>query len=386
MGCAEWVGVMPRLFVPNFEFEHRLAAVPQTSSPRMRRIHAELASTWVAVAEDGDAILLPEPIDEQFWDSLASAGLPRVRGVLSPAEVPDHVWTPWGWSEDVRGEVRIAQSPAVPSLAAVRSVNSRRFSAQLEMDWHVGLPEAVAGELLADVQRGVLACHDLASGWVIKAEFGMSGRERLLGRGPLDTAQQRWVERRLAADGVVFVEPWVTPVAEAGLQFEIDQSGQIAFLGLAEMLATRQGGYAGSRFSTPAADAPWDAAMDVALRAVAVMAERGYFGPVGIDAMQYRLADGRLRYRPLQDINARWTMGRLALGWRRFWPHATRGLWWHGTAESFAAGTYWSDCGIADLIGWQVQRTSPETVGSQPAWLTSALLIAPHQPAAPARE
>ncbi|OYW15327.1 MAG: hypothetical protein B7Z55_15100, partial [Planctomycetales bacterium 12-60-4] len=51
----------------------------------------------------------------------------------------------------------------------------------------------------------------------------------------------------------------------------------------------------------------------------------GYFGPVGIDAMWYRDANGKLACRPLQDINARWTMGRLALGWRRRFHNASLG-------------------------------------------------------------
>ena len=43
-----------------------------------------------------------------------------------------------------------------------------------------------------------------------------------------------------------------------------------------------------------------------------VAAERlqdcGYFGPLGVDAMRYRLPDGSVHLRPLQDINARWAL------------------------------------------------------------------------------
>lgn len=377
---------MPRLFVANFEFEHRLAPGAVTLSTRLRRINAELACSWVAVAAEGDAILLPELIDDRFWETLAEAGLPHVRGVVTPDAAHDFTWTPWGWSPELRQGVPSTSLAAVPAIEVVRAMNSRRFSAELEAAWQIGLPAATAAMSLADVLRSVQDCGRVAAGWVIKAEFGMSGRERLLGRGPLDTAQERWVARRLTADGVVFVEPWVTPVAEAGLQFEIDRSEQITYVGLAEMLATRQGAYAGSCFTTPDAAPMWAVAREQATRAVAVMAERGYFGPVGIDAMLYRHADGSIGCRPLQDINARWTMGRLALGWRRIFPSATRGYWWHGSAENFAAETYWSDCGLSDTVGWQILRTSPEFVGSHPAWLTSALLVYVPQPAAPATE
>ena len=46
----------------------------------------------------------------------------------------------------------------------------------------------------------------------------------------------------------------------------------------------------------------------------------GDFSPLGLDAMRHRVPGGAVRTRCLQDINARWTMGRLALGLRRF-PH-----------------------------------------------------------------
>ncbi|MCA9082192.1 MAG: hypothetical protein KDA58_16640, partial [Planctomycetaceae bacterium] len=68
----------------------------------------------------------------------------------------------------------------------------------------------------------------------------------------------------------------------------------------------------------------------------------------GIDAMRYRDRSGDLRIRPLQDINARYTMGRIALNWaHRF---GQPGRWVHMEAQP-------SPQGIA---------TTPAHVGGQP--------------------
>lgn len=41
--------------------------------------------------------------------------------------------------------------------------------------------------------------------------------------------------------------------------------------------------------------------------------EKGYRGPVGVDAFVFKGADGRCRFKPVVEINPRYTMGRLAL-------------------------------------------------------------------------
>ena len=62
-------------------------------------------------------------------------------------------------------------------------------------------------------------------------------------------------------------------------------------------------------------------------RAAHSVQQLGYFGPLGIDAMLYETPDGQRRWRPLQDINARWTMGRVALGWKRIVPASQHATW-----------------------------------------------------------
>ena len=99
--------------------------------------------------------------------------------------------------------------------------------------------------------------------------------------------------------------------------------------------------------------------------AVRDLTQRGYFGPVGIDAMRYFDADLKIsRTRPLQDINARWTMGRLAAGWFERLGVDRPMTWWHGPRPVLDAAT----------VSFEPIATSPEDIDGTPVshrtWLS----------------
>jgi len=161
----------------------------------------------------------------------------------------------------------------------------------------------------------------------------MSGREAMRSRGAtLEENLRNWAEKRLATSGPIVFEPIVERVAEAGIQIEIPQTGSPTLVGITPLLVDASGVYRGSRFGCPPEEiACWKPAVDVALGTANELQRTGYFGPLGIDAMQYRNSDGEVRLRPLQDLNARYTMGRLALGLCRVLSGRAR---WGGAGES----------------------------------------------------
>ena len=330
---------MPRFFLGNFEFEHRLAKPKGQLAAKLDRINAELATSWLTIADDGDYLWTPQPIAARFFEDAAVDQLPRVIPVVSLDAVPRGIeCQPWGWTDDVRrlcdkhGWVRND-----PPDAAVRAVNSRRLSSALEQEWLVGPEFAGEATSIEQIER-FRSFHDPDTRWVIKAEFGMSGRERLIGSGSPTEADRNWIAKRLAADGVVFFEPWVERLSEVGIQIDVPLHGEPQLIGITPMFVNAHGQYSGSEFrSAQAVDTVFnpafndgDSAVEVALRAARRIQDQGYFGPLGIDCMRYRGADGLIRLRPLQDINARWTMGRLSLGLRRLLKSGEFGFWWHG--------------------------------------------------------
>ncbi|MEK6259658.1 MAG: hypothetical protein AABP62_13655 [Planctomycetota bacterium] len=353
---------MPRLFLGNFDFEHRLADPIRQLPAKLERINAELATSWLAIAEDGDYLWTPQPIEAAFFEQAVRDGLPCVIPVVSFDDVPRGVeCIPWGWTDDVR---RLCDKHVWvrndPPHEAVRAANSRRFSAALEREWLCGLDFAGEATSLQEIDR-LIAFHDPESRWVVKAEFGMSGRERILGCGPPTEVNRNWIAKRLASHGVVFFEPWVERFDEVGIQIDIPREGEPQLIGVAPMNVDVRGQYAGSSLMRHE-ESTWatsrftqlKTATEVAVRAAKRLQELGYFGPLGIDAMHYAAADGPLGLRSLQDINARWTMGRLSLGWRRLLQPGEVGFWRHGPHDAKAFG---------ERDGIRVIQTSPEVIG-----------------------
>ncbi|MFM9963993.1 MAG: hypothetical protein ACKV2Q_22550 [Planctomycetaceae bacterium] len=331
---------MRRLFLGNFHFESELSAARGWTPPAsLRRMSAERAPAWISLAEEGDLIWTPEPIPDSFWESLAEQGLPRVRSVSKPP-ADDFELIPWGWSSGTRA---FGSRASRPTDEAVRLGNSREWSFQLEQQLNVALPGAARItrlEEVADVVRAS-ACQfgqsESEHSWVIKANFGMAARERVLGRGStLTIANERWLQRRLQSDGAVFFEPWLRCRAEVGIQWTLPilGHGQPELQGVTPLLTDPQGGYRGSEFSLDASiPIEWQRAVDVTQEAALRLQQLGYFGPLGIDAAIYEDSAGHAIARPLQDINARYTMGRLALGFRRLLRPGEQGVWQHGRRE-----------------------------------------------------
>jgi len=162
--------------------------------------------------------------------------------------------------------------------------------------------------------------------FVLKPRFGTSGRGRASGGAGGDT---RWhaALARLAERGGALLEPWLTRSWDASVQLFIDEAGEAELLGSLLQLLSPAGVPRGHRGSIDASgrvssllarDAELcEAALQIARSAAAA----GYRGPCGVDAFAYRDAEsGAESLRPVVELNARFTLGTVAIG------HALREL------------------------------------------------------------
>ena len=374
---------MPRLLIGNFEFEYALAYRSRLPSS-VRRLVVELAPLMSAVADKGDYVRLPAPIEAGFFERLAAEGLPSIRPVVNPAEITEAVEaSPWGWTEAVRADcARYGWRYAAPPQSVICAVNSRQFSHELEQAWGIALPRSAVAGSLDELRSAIGRLPPGVDRWVVKASFGMSARERVLGRGAtLSKHASAWIEKRLRCDGAVFFEPWVERIEEAGLQYTIPASGPPVFEGLTLLLTDRWGRYCGCRFAGDIGDdLRWRPAIQTGLRVAELLKERGYFGPLGIDAMRYRDEEGRARLRPIGDINARCTMGRLALGLRRVLKPQEAASWLHvrWPTDQPSGPRRWLDEAASRLpAGSRLVRTSPLTAGGRPVRYGTLIVASP---------
>jgi len=371
-----------RVFYGNFDFEYQLHQ-PQRMPPRaVRRRNAELAFLWSAIADAGDRILSFGSIDDGFPEQLTACGL-SAPAAVHPDSSENHHWllVPWGWSPPV---IDWAKRHAVvcdaPPLQVVREVNSRRFSVQREREAGCALPGTRIVTSVHEMQGAVRELPAGTNRWVVKAEWGMAARERMLGasRKP-SAAVVNWAGKRFRAGQSLIVEPWVDVLEEAGLQFTVPRRGEPVLEGITSLLTDSTGVYRGSRFDDDASlQDRWAEAVDVAVAAVERIQSRGYFGPVGIDAVRYRNARGGVSVRPLQDVNARFTMGRLSLGFRRLLKPGDRGLWLHQqwpTDTRDAPRRWFAEFLRTVPAGVRVVRTSPFVVNGAPVAHGTVLLF-----------
>jgi len=142
-------------------------------------------------------------------------------------------------------------------------------------------------------------------------------------------AAGNWLARQLQSSGVLVFEPWLNAIREAGLLYEIPRDSSPQLIGVAELLTDSGGTYLGSRFGHPSDALGFEAAVEMGLRISRRLQETGYFGPLGIDVMEYVTVQGDKKIRMLQDLNARLTMGRLALAWRDRLSQDECAVWLH---------------------------------------------------------
>ncbi len=328
---------MPRLFLGNFDFEIELVRQTRGNLPdSVRRMLADLVWAWLAVAEDGDWICTPAPMDAVFRDSLHTSGLPVVLTGRGPSEVPPGLeLVAWGWTPSaLRWGEQCQAIIDAPPPDVVRRLNSRGFSWAIECAFGLALPGAARIGSVEELQPRLAALLSHSSRWVVKSEFSHAGREQFLHR-PGQTSQMdeltRWARRRLVSGQILFLEPWVESLAEVGIQMTVLRDAEPRLEGVTSLLCDATGAYRGSEFSPGLEQDPlWESAIETALAVARLARDAGYFGPLGIDAMRFRDAQGQEGLRPIQDINARWTMGRLSLGWRRWLQPGERGVWLTG--------------------------------------------------------
>ena len=387
---------MKRLFLGNFDFEYALstkAGRDRTRSSAVQRLQHELAAIWPAVADDGDFIWLPSPVESGFFEELTAAGFPQVFPVVNAGDVDVPVEAcPWGWTDDIRRQCeQNGWKFAAPPQEVIGEANSRRFSLELEQSWGIGLEGATVVRNVDELRAAIERMPTFVDRWVVKAEFGMSARERILGHGKdIDEQTVNWLRNRTGANEVAVIEPWVERIEETGLQFTVPWSGVPVFEGVAQLLCDSTGQYRGSRFAQDVeTELRWMPAIETGMRVARFLKQLGYFGPLGIDAMRFRDADGKERMRSVQDINARHSMGRLALGLRRVLKSGEHGSWLHvrWPTDNVDAPRRWFDNMAANLpADVRVIRTSSFTANNQPVGHGTLVLTSTNAPALHAAE
>lgn len=259
---------------------------------------------------------------------------------LSDDERSDWEFSPWAWSD---AAIRFGHEAGLilPDIASdqVRRMNSRRCWPGAEalpcsgIGPQLKLPVTVCSST-QEVEWAIAELERLeVSRWLLKAEFGHSGRNQMRGAGAVLKSQDRaWLEKFWAVSCCVVVEPVLQRIAECGLQWKLTQhdSGiEPQFLGAIGLLTDNTGRYCGSLLGDWCEGSDWwQHAVGFQREVVCELGRQGLRGFLGGDCMLTSWQGIRV-VRPLQDLNARTTMGQIARGLQKFLQPQESAVWWH---------------------------------------------------------
>lgn len=300
----------------NADFETEIAA-PAGSYRRLPSfdvLNRRLAEHLLWLARPGDALFLHEPWSEHLRSEANGRNVELV-SPAAPERQSARIFTPWGWTPSAvaAGEGGGATVVALP-FDTVARVNSKLWSHALEVELGATQTGAALASTFEELKELVArACPKANDKWVVKSPHGFAARDRVLGRGPsLDEPQAKWSSGRLARGETLIFQPWLEVVREYGVVLEISPAGSFDIQGISDVQTNGAGtakGYILGRPPSPQRVAELE-------RVASFVSERlfreGYFGPVGIDALEHA---GGLH--PLLEINARYTMGFVALAVER---------------------------------------------------------------------
>jgi hypothetical protein len=262
---------------------------------------------------------------------------------LGPApEEPVFPWlerdgglVPWLCAAEVLEEPALADHRlAAAAPAVVAKVHDKAFAHRAARD--AGLVPGALADAIAVLEPAELEDPDAATEhlrrllatwpepwrqhFTLKPRFGTSGRGRVAGRAQaLDDPALRGALPRLARRGGALLEPWLERRLDLSAQLWLPPEGDALLLGTAQQLVSRAGVARGHRGSVDSkgritSDTRWDEPLrEAAAAAAAAARDAGYWGPCGVDAFVFE-DKGRLRLRPVVELNARFTLGTVALG------------------------------------------------------------------------
>ena len=237
---------------------------------------------------------------------------------------------PWAWSPDASAELRCLADHMSPSLPWQWQGDVPHWWFSKEAGCRLGDMLSATGEadsfFCNDIGTAVNKIEALLRNGevLVKVAYACAGRGHRKIMGGDD--YRPWLNNAVNRHGGVVVEPWLSRELDFSALYERRVDGSVDFIGMTEMQNDAQGRYLSTKVypkwgtclskelsSFMFRDAQINAIYGDKIPKKLSALLKGYVGPVGVDAMIHRQADGSLAMRYVVELNVRMTMGRVAL-------------------------------------------------------------------------
>lgn len=313
-------------FNPSCEMAVRQDRESYTPPRGIATMENDLAALMTFVSRGGDAIVGPRPDDAliNFWATTHGHREYVSWPIATLRAKAGEPISPWGLSKAALHKFGLSERVGA---WAWRDLLSRRTSVATE--WALakitGTEPAAKPVIVSTKEELQAAMADPArttGGIVIKSLWSASGRGvRFFHKGHDDDAALTYGLNCIGADGAAVVETKLNRLAE--LSFLFHKAGDAVTFDGTNRYHSTDGGAMGWEIAGPQpniyditaldGDIAHSAAELANALSISLMGS-GYEGPIGVDAMVYRGADGSVRLRACTEVNVRYCMGHVAQG------------------------------------------------------------------------
>ena len=345
--CGQSKGRTPNVFWFNPGGEESLVTGGEGASRATREIERDLALLPAYLARREDVVIVPSMPATSFLSGLLDAGieLPELVAVDRIPEVRKrklHRLRPWARTPDAESLINklgMKSDPVRPELFS-KALHAGFLSELIETNScsFICRPDCVGVEVfsLEDIESWIAT--SAFSFYVLKAPFSTAGRERVVGNASEQLPRKSWavIRQLLAKHGSLVIEPWLERVKDFSMHYDMTDQGLVR-RGLVVMENTSRGQFRRATVTNRFTDG-----LDKDLRRALfegssprghlvdfqeavlepclgkLLKEYHFTGPIGVDSFFYKDQRGLLSWKPVVEINPRFTMGRVALELARF--------------------------------------------------------------------
>ncbi len=312
---------MKTLHIANTNLEWELiqkSSIPLTQAFEKNAVFMQLQFLPFLYAASEDGVAVTAAPSKEFWEGLEKLDIaPPKLHLLSELDFSGYEKVEsWGASLGVSAWAKNrGLSYLMPDWQVVEQVNSKFFSFSAS-------PKLPGARLLYNEEEVWTWLKNTEGSVVFKTCFGVSGKGHFIWEPHAQPDAQKllhFLGREWHAKRPVLGEPWAFRVLDFSTQWKIDR--EIEYLGATICETTDKGVHKQNSVGDETllfGDKLHylHAHTEVVRPILAHMASLGYFGHVGIDAMLYT-QDGKIHLHPVVEINARKTMGWVALEMQR---------------------------------------------------------------------
>ena len=353
---AQSKGRTPNVFWFNPGAEESLVSSGAASTRAARQMECDLALLPAYLARHEDVVIVPEMPPTAFLTQLLDAGI-ELPEIVSADRVPEigerklHELRPWARTPDAQ--------PMIDKLGRdCPQARRELFSKALHAGFLRSLLESASNPMLCPPECvGETVCSAGAvETWmesssfpecVVKAPFSTAGRDRVICRVAegVPAGLQARIGDMIDRQGELVIEPWLQRLVDFSVHYDM-ADGELRRRGLVVVENTDRGQFrratVADRFTDFLEEEVRPLLFEGASRRghlidfledvlepglASLLGKHHYTGPVGMDAFLYQDREGAVRWKPVVEINPRYTMGRVALELARFTPsHAQTSL------------------------------------------------------------